>query len=140
MQFVDGDVSIAQVQILSHQSKITSRVELFMGIGPNYIQAQFTRLGYLSLDPNERSAFKARELKSVYLKSRGQFMKLVLHKNHVNSYNLHNQVSIIALNVLGTVNERRAPAAFNQPPGMAGSLIPRPSGGYHTMNQAPPGR
>ena len=41
-------------------------------------------LGYLSLDSNERSAYKARELKSVYLKARGVFFKLLLHKCHIN--------------------------------------------------------
>ena len=143
MQFVDGDVSISQVQILSNQSKISTRIELFMGSGPDYLRANFSRLGYLSLDTNERSAYKARELKSVYLKSRGVFMKFVLHKCHVNHLNLHNQVALVALNILGRPNARQQqgggggypPNAF---PGMAGSLIPRPSG--VAMNQAHPGR
>lgn len=57
--FPDGAVSISQVQLLSHQSKIATRVELFVGSGPDgYESATFTRLGYLSLDSNERSSFK----------------------------------------------------------------------------------
>ncbi len=108
LQFLDGAVSLSQVQLLSHQSKISTRIELFMGVGPDYFNCAFTRLGYLSLDSNERSQFKARELKSVYLKARGSFMKLLLHKCHVNSLNLYNQVGLIAINILG------APVA--QPP------------------------
>jgi centrosomal protein CEP104 len=60
VQFVDGIVQLAQVQLLSHQSKIATRIELFIGSGDNYFTAQFTRLGYLSLDSNERSQYKVR--------------------------------------------------------------------------------
>ena len=62
IQFIDGYVNLSQVQLLSHQSKISTRIELYMGTGPEYMKCQFTRLGYLSLDSNERSAFKAREM------------------------------------------------------------------------------
>lgn len=59
--FPDGAVAISQVQLLSHQSKIATRVELFVGTGASaaeYDSARFTRLGYLSLDSNERSNYK----------------------------------------------------------------------------------
>lgn len=139
LAFVDGVVSISQIQLLSHQSKITTRIELFMGVGADYMHASFTRLGYLSLDSNERSDYKvrvvttavlhflwssenpsipwvhwviatdkskqalslhvqARELKSVYIKARGSFFKLIIHKCYINPLNLFNQV--------------RAPVAF----------------------------
>ena len=106
-----------------------------MGTGSEYFSCQFTRLGYLSLDSNERSAYKARELKSVYLKARGGFMKFLLHKCHVNSLNLQNQVGLIALNILGApqAQARGGPppgygpgAGYGGPPGAGGSLIPRP--------------
>ena len=63
--------------------------------------ASFSRLGYLSLDSNEKSGFKARELKSVYLKARGQFLKLLLHRCYANPLNLFSQVGLIAINALG---------------------------------------
>ena len=62
LQFTDGAVAISQVQFLSHQAKIATRVELFVGNGPDYFSCQFSRLGYLSLDSNERSAYKVRAL------------------------------------------------------------------------------
>ena len=65
LAFLDGDASISLVQLLSHQHKIATRVELFTGTGADYMSAHFTRLGYLSLDSN----FKGRELKSVYVKA-----------------------------------------------------------------------
>ena len=39
------------------------------------------------------SNLQARELKSIHLDAEGHFVKLVLHKNHVNKYNIYNQVS-----------------------------------------------
>ena len=64
------------LQFLSHQSKVASKIELFTFV-PNGSQAmtnqiplneiEFKRIGYMSLDPNERSGFQARELKSVYV-------------------------------------------------------------------------
>ena len=42
---------------------------------------------------NERTDFKARELKSVHVDAEGSFLKLVIHKNFVNRLNLYNQVT-----------------------------------------------
>lgn len=58
--FPGGPVCISQLQLLSHQSKIATRVELFVGSGDEYLAAHFVRLGYLSLDSNEASQYKVR--------------------------------------------------------------------------------
>jgi centrosomal protein CEP104 len=50
----------------------------------------FKRLGYLSLDSNERSGYQARELKSVYIDSMALLFKLVLQKCHLNNFNTFN--------------------------------------------------
>eukprot|EP01035_Chromulina_nebulosa_P021465 gene21465-27803_t len=42
-------------------------IELDDGQGSNYQSAKYKRLGYLTLDPNEKTDFKARELKTVYI-------------------------------------------------------------------------
>ena len=52
-----------------------------------------TTFRYVALSSNEKTNFKARELKSVHVDAVGQFVKFVIHKNHVNKYNLYNQVS-----------------------------------------------
>lgn len=96
-----GDVRLSQVQILSHQSKIATKVEIFIGQGNSYNTAQFKRLGYLSLDSNERSQYQARELKTVYIDNPGRYIRLVVHRNYVNKQNLFNQVGIVAVNLLG---------------------------------------
>ena len=84
---------------MSHQSKIASKIELFTFL-PSGAQAltmqiplneiKFDRLGYLSLDANERSGFSARELKSVYVDTAAVLLKLIFHKAHVNKYNVFN--------------------------------------------------
>lgn len=101
-----GYFDIRKIQILSHQSKIANTIELYAGVSPSLADADdaaaaYQRLGYLSLDSNERSGFKARELKSVYVNARGNFLKLTIRKCHINQLNQYNQVGIIAINVVG---------------------------------------
>jgi len=66
-------------------------------------EIEFKRLGFLSLDPNERSGFQARELKSVYVDrdSEAVLLKLIFHKCHLNNFNVFNQIGLIALNCIG---------------------------------------
>jgi hypothetical protein len=113
-----GAASVQQVQVLSHQFKIATRVELFIGkLPPGAAEpppsgvggVAFTRLGHFSLDGNERSKFQARELKTVYVPrlAEGHFLKLLLHKCHVNEHNLYNQVGVLAIRVVRRRVERR---------------------------------
>jgi centrosomal protein CEP104 len=106
--------SIRKIQILSHQSKIASQIEIYCGVSKDHSgsmrSAEWTRLGYMSLDSNERSNYKARELKSVYVHARGRWLKLVLKKAHVNTINLFNQVGIVCVNVVGpTTKDQEQP-------------------------------
>ncbi|CDW88088.1 centrosomal protein of 104 kda [Stylonychia lemnae] len=106
-------VRLKQIQFLSHQSKISQKIELhtYVPTGTQALSTQiplnmikFTKLGYLSLDSNERSQFQARELKSVYVDSVTLLLKLVFHKCFVNKYNLYNQVGLIAVNCMGEMH------------------------------------
>lgn len=99
-------VRIRKLQILSHQFMISSKVEVLIskvpsGQSPSLLTSKFQRLGYVGLSNNENTDFKARELKSIHLDAEGHFVKLVLHKNHVNKYNIYNQVGLVAVNVIG---------------------------------------
>ena len=105
-------VKLRSLQFLSHQSKIASKIELFTFLpsGPQAMSNQiplneieFKRVGYLSLDPNERSGFQARELKSVYVTADAVLLKLIFHQCHLNNFNVFNQIGLIALNVIGEV-------------------------------------
>lgn len=92
-------VKVKQIQFLSHQYKISTKIELMI-FNPGQTK-KFKKIGYLSLDSNERSNFQARELKSVYIDHECQKIKLVLHKNYTNKHNTFNQVGIISVNVNG---------------------------------------
>ncbi|XP_036083844.1 centrosomal protein of 104 kDa [Rousettus aegyptiacus] len=97
---------IRKLQLLAHQYLISSKVEFYISDSlPEYFapyQAErFRRLGYVSLCDNEKTGCKARELKSVYVDAVGQFLKLILHQNHVNKYNVYNQVALVAINIIG---------------------------------------
>ena len=56
---------------------------------------EFLCLGgsYVSLSDNEKTGYKARELKSVHVDALGTFLRLNIHKNHINKHNLYNQVT-----------------------------------------------
>jgi len=101
-----GPVRLRQLQFLSHQCKISSKIELFTAL-PNLknpssdTELKFKKLGYLSLDSNERSGYQSRELKTVYIDSPSLYLKIVLQKCHLNKFNLFNQVGLIAVGIFG---------------------------------------
>lgn len=101
LQLLDGESTVKQIQILSHHMKITTRIDIFIGTGRDYHTAKFVKLGHMSLESNEHTGYKARELKTAYLDDTGSFLKLVLHQCHINRLNHFNQVGIIAINLVG---------------------------------------
>ncbi|XP_068027732.1 centrosomal protein of 104 kDa isoform X2 [Anomalospiza imberbis] len=97
---------IRKLQLLAHQYMIASKIEFYISESlPEYFapyqSERFQRLGYVLLSDNEKTDFRARELKSVYLDAVGQYLKLVFHKNYVNKYNLYGQVALVAVNIIG---------------------------------------
>eukprot|EP01060_Flectonema_neradi_P014389 TRINITY_DN2108_c0_g1_i2.p1 TRINITY_DN2108_c0_g1~~TRINITY_DN2108_c0_g1_i2.p1 ORF type:complete len:861 (+),score=179.37 TRINITY_DN2108_c0_g1_i2:250-2832(+) len=108
-----GDTYIEQIQFLSHASKIASKIEVFVSEptqqsshNRSYYQldeATWKRLGYLSLSPNEESDYMARELKTVHVNCDALYLRLLLHKCHINAYNYYNQVGLVAINILGSM-------------------------------------
>ncbi|XP_072537643.1 centrosomal protein of 104 kDa [Salminus brasiliensis] len=97
---------IRKLQLLAHQYLISAKVEFHIGdrlpepASPQNTQ-QLRRLGYVSLSNNEKTDFRARELKSVHVDAMGTYLKLTFHRNHINQYNVYNQVALVAINILG---------------------------------------
>nr|XP_055024570.1 centrosomal protein of 104 kDa [Misgurnus anguillicaudatus] len=97
---------VRKLQLLAHQYLIPSKIEFHIGdrlpdpSSPQHTQC-LHRLGYVSLSDNEKTGFRARELKSVHVNAVGTYLKLIFHRNHVNQYNVYNQVALVALNILG---------------------------------------
>jgi len=109
---------LRKIQILSHQYLVPTKIEFFVGDVPDgshlsLESARYARLGYVSLSDNEKTGFKARELKSVHVDAKGHYLKLNIHKNHVNKHNLYNQVGVIAINVIG--DEMNKPYNLDDP-------------------------
>ncbi|KAL7978561.1 hypothetical protein Chor_005543 [Crotalus horridus] len=89
---------IRKLQLLAHQHMISSKIEFYISENlPDYFapykSERFQRLGYVSLSDNEKTSYRARELKSVYVDAVGQYLKLTFHKNYANRYNLYSQSS-----------------------------------------------
>lgn len=119
---------LTALQILSHQSLVARRLDLYIGnpvpgqtdVAEN---ASYRSIGYLCLDSNERSNFGARELKKVTLSGcAGSYLRVVVHAPHRNAHNVFNQVGIVAVNLLG---QPRAAPRLHAPP----SLAPIDTGG-----------
>jgi len=50
---------------------------------------------YIYLSSNEKTGFKSRELKSVHVDAEGRYIRMIIHKNHMNKFNLYNQVGMV---------------------------------------------
>ncbi|XP_030589326.1 centrosomal protein of 104 kDa isoform X2 [Archocentrus centrarchus] len=97
---------IRKLQLLAHQYMIPSKVEFHISdtlpetSSPGFL-GQLRRLGYVFLSDNEKTGFKARELKSVHVDAIGTYLRISFHRNYINRYNSYNQVGLVAINVLG---------------------------------------
>ncbi|XP_072390154.1 centrosomal protein of 104 kDa [Diabrotica undecimpunctata] len=105
-----------KIQILAHQFMISTKVELFLSnedtnLAEDVGNIKWEYLGYITLSTNETTEFKSRELKSASIpKKEVTFIKINLNNNHFNALNQHNQVSLIAVNILGTDIKFRRPS------------------------------
>ncbi|DBB10866.1 TPA: hypothetical protein ACH3X3_007335 [Trebouxia sp. C0006] len=104
---LEEPAKLEQIQILSHEYKIPTKIEIHVGCLPpgtsDPEQCVMKRLGYLSFNSNERTGHQARELKSVRVNSDAYLLRLVVQRCHTNKLNIYNQVGIIALNLVGQV-------------------------------------
>uniref|UniRef100_A0A8C9RQM5 Centrosomal protein of 104 kDa n=1 Tax=Scleropages formosus TaxID=113540 RepID=A0A8C9RQM5_SCLFO len=101
-----GRSHIRKLQLLAHPYMISGKIEFHVADSLSETpdvnsSGWFRRLGYVSLSENEKTGFKARELKSVHVDVVGTHLRLTFHKNYTNRYNLFNQVALVAINVLG---------------------------------------
>jgi hypothetical protein len=55
LAFPRPDTEIVQLQLLSHQYMISSKVQILVGSGPDLAHARFTNLGFVRFDDNQRS-------------------------------------------------------------------------------------
>ena len=109
VQHNDDERNVRSMEILCHEYKIAERVEITLGesTGEGDVPDSFDKctnickLGYITLDYNEQSEYSAREMKSVPIERRADFIKLVLRGLHKNPLNEDNQVGLVGIRVLG---------------------------------------
>jgi len=101
-------VHLKQIHILSNEKKISSLIEIYCyypsninDVYNNYKQVVFEKLGYIRMDTNSKTNYKAREFRKVFVDTQCLYLKLVLQKNYVNKYNVFNQVGLISLDFYG---------------------------------------
>nr|CCA24241.1 conserved hypothetical protein [Albugo laibachii Nc14]CCA25878.1 conserved hypothetical protein [Albugo laibachii Nc14] len=100
-----GSSRVTQIQFLSHQSHIASKIELYWGQGTSNCALEdvlFYRLGYFTLKSNVESNFMARELKMVHIDQEAEYLKFSIHSCYMNERNLYSQVGIMAIYLSGT--------------------------------------
>ena len=135
-----GDTYVDQIQFLSDSCRIATKIEVFISEPTRESSdshtyytpetATWKRLGYLSLSTNEATDYIARELRTVHANCVALYLRLVLHKCHVNPYNLYNQVGLVALNIIGRQGPeyKQSPTPYH----MKGGVAPSDPSGFDT--------
>lgn len=107
IQFIQP-VRLRQLNILINEKKIPSMIEFYYfypqtsdDYYTNYKKLLFDKVGYVRMDTNSRTNYKARELRKVFIDLPCLYIKLVIHKNYVNKFNIFNQVGIVGLEFFG---------------------------------------
>jgi hypothetical protein len=107
------DVELWQLQILSHECKIASKVEVrVFALGgaeedvsakapPTFKEVKYNKLGSVGFNTNEKSRYRSKERKTVHLKTVGYFLKLLFHKPHQNPLNVAQQVGVYSIACFG---------------------------------------
>jgi centrosomal protein CEP104 len=102
-------VHLKRIHILSNEKKIPSMLEIYCyypltqaEIYTNHKHLPFDKLGYIRMDTNSKTNYKAREFRKIYVDTTCFYLKIVLNKNYVNRYNIFNQVGLISLDFYGT--------------------------------------
>ncbi|EIE20654.1 hypothetical protein COCSUDRAFT_30401 [Coccomyxa subellipsoidea C-169] len=114
---LEGLANVHQIQILSHEYKIASKVELHIGTPGGGEAVSWKRLGSFSFDCNERSKLQARELKSVTVSVQALFVRIVLARCHSNAQNAYSQAGILGVSIAGELLRRSSTQLRAQLPG-----------------------
>lgn len=138
LRMQDGLCRLTQVQLLSHQTHIATKIELFLSRSASLPDASYQRLGYLTLKSNVESNYMARELKTVHIDNEAVLVKLVLHQCFINERNLYSQVGIMAINLCGESLEGLSSAGGELPNFSSGETMQRGGGGGGGRSVAKP--
>ena len=101
-------VLLRQINMVIHEKNIPSQIKFYSyypekdnEIIGNYHRAKYKYIGFIKMDTNERSQYRARESRKVYINTKSIFLKIELGKNYINQYNVFNQVGLMNLDFFG---------------------------------------
>ena len=101
-------VLLRQINMVIHEKNIPEQIKFYTYfpdknnelIG-NYHNVHYKYIGFIKMDNNERSQFRARESRKVYVNTKSLFLKIELGRNYINQYNVFNQVGLMNLDFFG---------------------------------------
>lgn len=99
-----GKFLIRGLEIVSHESMIASKVELYATIDETITgNTYWDDIGFFSFHDNQRSQWRAREFKNININNiHATYLQFVVSKNHQVPSNTFNQVSFVSLKIKGT--------------------------------------
>jgi len=102
-------VLLRQINMVIHEKNIPSQIKFYSYYPENnneFIEnihnKHYKYIGFIKMDTNERSQFKARESRKVYVNTKSLYLKILLGKNYTNKYNTFDQVGLMNLDFFGT--------------------------------------
>ena len=100
-------INLRQINLLSHEKKISRKISFYAYCPQgdisikDYQNIQYLNFGYIKLNDNVNSDYKAREFKKIFVDVKCLYLRIDLDKNYTNSYNPFNQVSLINIEFFG---------------------------------------
>ena len=110
-------VNIRRIDIITHEKNIPSQIKFFSyfpkndEIVKNYHKVNYTYIGFIKMDTNERYHYSARESRKIYINSKALYLKIQMEKNYVNEFNIFNQVGLMYIDFMGNY----LPSTLNLP-------------------------
>ena len=101
-------VFLKQINMVIHEKNIPAQIKFYNyypeknnEIIDNYHNVRYKYVGFIKMDTNERSQFRARESRKVYVNTKSLFLKIELGQNYRNEFNIFNQVGLMNLDFYG---------------------------------------
>ena len=102
-------VFLKQINMVIHEKYIPAQIKFYTyypekknEIIDNYHNVRYKYIGFIKMDTNERSQYRARESRKVYVNTKSLFLKIELGQNYRNEFNIFNQVGLMNLDFFGT--------------------------------------
>ena len=102
-------VFLKQINMVIHEKNIPAQIKFYTyypeksnELIDNYHNVRYKYIGFIKMDTNERSQFRARESRKVYVNTKSLFLKIELGQNYRNEFNIFNQVGLMNLDFFGS--------------------------------------